>query len=91
MDHLDLADTLEFDSTSLSHSDVRHIMQQVLEGVEELSDRGLQHADLHARNVLVFRYPRIKVKLGDLGECREGRTRSCELQQLERELQRLVL
>ena len=87
---LDLEDTLDFDGGNLSQGDVPTIMKQVLEGVRELSKLGLQHGDLHARNVLVFSYPNIEIKLGDLGECHEGRTRSYELQQLQSELYALV-
>ena len=86
---VDFADELEFGGQSLSPCDRTQIMKQVGAGVEELAAVGLQHGDLHPRNVLVFSQSPIVCKLGDLGECRCGQTDPNELQILERELKSL--
>jgi serine/threonine protein kinase len=87
---LDLTDHLEFTGKSLSPSDVEEILKHARVGVAELETLGLRHGDLHARNILIFSYNPILAKLGDLGECSEGKTYLHELDALESEIRALL-
>ncbi|AFM99282.1 protein kinase domain-containing protein [Encephalitozoon hellem ATCC 50504] len=51
----------------LDHSTVRTILQQVLEGMIQLSILGIIHCDLKPENILIADYDTFKVKIIDFG------------------------
>lgn len=92
---LDLTDHLEFEGAVLTSNHVNVVMDQVSQAVYHLDALGLDHGDLHARNVLVFRFDlycplRVRVKLGDFGCAKRGSASPCDLMRLEQEMRALL-
>lgn len=92
---LDLTDHLEFEGIVLTRNHVDVIMHQVTQAVNHLDAMGLEHGDLHARNVLVFRFDtycpsKVHVKLGDFGCTKQGSASPCDLMRLEQEMHALL-
>lgn len=92
---LDLADSLDFDGRALTADHVKVIVHQVSEAIAHLSSLGIDHADVRARNVLVFDFDMTcadltHVKLADFGSARSGRARPSDLERFENELNTLL-
>ena len=88
---LDLTDHLEFEGATLTRAHVDVAMEQVLRAVNHLGSLGLDHGDLHVRNVLVFDFDTsdpasTQIKLSDFGHTREGCPSPVDLERLEKEM-----
>lgn len=86
----DLLDTLEFENTAhcFTHAHAAAAYEQVAAAVAYLNSVCLDHADLRARNVLVFRFKAdgIYVRLADFSEARPGTSPPAALAALRAEL-----
>jgi serine/threonine protein kinase len=91
---LDLADHLEFEGFEVGAAHKQQAFAQALSAVLHLNSIAVDHGDVAARNLLVFRYdPRLPretdVRLCDFGDAREGCTAGSALRGLACELSRL--
>ena len=91
---LDLADHLEFECLEVGAPHKQNAFDQALSAVLHLNAIGIDHGDVAARNLLVFRYdPHLPcatvVQLCDFGDATPGTTSVSALRRLARELSRL--
>ena len=91
---LDLADHLEFECLEVGAEHKQNAFDQALSAVLHLNAIGIDHGDVAARNLLVFRYdPHLPcatvVQLCDFGDATPGTTSVSALRRLARELSRL--
>lgn len=92
---LDLTDELDFVGRVPSGAHVALVLLQVAHAILHLNALGIDHADVAARNVLVFEFDcdqpmDTHVKLGDLGEARSGRASPDCIHTLAKELRVLT-
>lgn len=92
---LDLVDSLDFEGSALTIDHINVVIRQVSQAIDHLDTMGLDHGDLHARNVLVFDFdlhcPSVThVKLGDFGSTKVGCASPWDLACLEDEMHALL-